>query len=838
MSSTAATGFSVYDADENNRTPSGGMLQPRKRAHARHSPPVPAVPFAEGPITSQTLPRRDRLYTIHEPRAWWDNPPRRTRSLSLLTRPKLQGVLTMHTVCTLIDAADVDSRGGLSIMALQSSTPCASTARLVYQHGTAPGGDEGQSLTSRSAGIARTQSSSISEHARRRAQTGAWCTMADEDSTDTSLSSVECPPYGHRSRLSPHTTFSTPHPPALDLALQRRLTTISAPIAPPSPHSDVSLRTSANTPARTGVACLRTLPDLSPTAMEATMSTSAGTIRTIQARLSPTHSPFQSPPDSPSLSASGSSVSSFPSASSSFFNSAAASPPHEPVPHPVEETLIIPSLTLPALIRANQLQGPVTRLLVLGPPDVATAALFVDNPDALDPNAWVYEDGFRVLRMSTEWREHTDNDSNDNDSNSERWNIELVALGEDVHQLDIAAIEDRILAPFRSVVALLAPPLLSSAHEELLTALLMDHDVPLYTALLVVSPSLPASTHPSSSNASLSASNCVTLDSALPSIAPPNSSSNVSISDSAPDPPAPTPEVDIPETLRRLVPVIVLVPNPEPTPSAAHHRRDRSRSRALRALVARGGRRPVRGHGRGRFPPSPSTRAPPTTRCLRAGVPPPPRRPLRRPEKAPLPLVMRLTEKGPGQPYAHADPLHLPSLLALVRDVVRAWAGGGRVGYGRRRYGWGWKERWWESDSESERVAEGVGVRGGGAGRGGGGGGGIVRPGKGSVVRRRSGVCLARAPLHRSTAVLPVACRFPYAPSTSPLLHLRAHTGRHRRLVFLAVLGPGLDPRGFGWSQEEAEGRIDAMWCGGACGGRGGLEVSGPVDVGCGRHGR
>ncbi|KAJ7839003.1 hypothetical protein B0H14DRAFT_1077331 [Mycena olivaceomarginata] len=27
------------------------------------------------------------------------------------------------------------------------------------------------------------------------------------------------------------------------------------------------------------------------------------------------------------------------------------------------------------------------------------------------------------------------------------------------------------------------------------------------------------------------------------------------------------------------------------------------------------------------------------------------------------------------------------------------------------------------------------------------------------------------------------------------------------------------------------------MWCGGACGGRGGLEVSGPVDVGCGRCG-
>jgi hypothetical protein len=292
------------------------MLQLRKRAHARHSPPVPAVPFAEGPITSQTLPRPDRLYTIHEPRAWWDNPPRHTWSLFLLTRPSFRGCvhsflprppasLTSMDRCTYvithldgrrclrctgsvryvppsqspIPQAFINSRNpdsaahrcrrrrfqgwlvdygapGPTVCCpragtpfhrtsafLWSSTPCASTARLVHQHGTAPGGDEGQSLTSRSAGIARTQSS---EHARWRAQTVVWCTMADEDSTDTSLSSVECPPYGHRSRLSPHTTSSTPHPPALDLALQRRLTTISAPIAPPSPHSDVSLRTSAN----------------------------------------------------------------------------------------------------------------------------------------------------------------------------------------------------------------------------------------------------------------------------------------------------------------------------------------------------------------------------------------------------------------------------------------------------------------------------------------------------------------------------------------------------------------------------------------------------------------
>ncbi|KAJ7349625.1 hypothetical protein DFH08DRAFT_1079046 [Mycena albidolilacea] len=527
------------------------------------------------------------------------------------------------------------------------------------------------------------------------------------------------------------------------------------------------------------------------------MSTSAGAIRTIHARLSPTHSPFQSPPDGPSLSASGSSVSSFPSdASFFFFSSAAASPPHEPVPHPVEETLIIPSLTLPALIRPKQLQGPLTRLLVLGPPDLATAVLFVDNPDALDPNVWVYEDGFRVLCTSKD---------NDNHSNSnERWNIELIALGEDVHQLDIAAIEDRILAPFRSVAALLAPPLLSSAHEEeLLTSLLMGHEVPLYTALLVVAPSRSTSTHPSSSSASSLASNSVTLDSALPSIAPPNSSS---VSNSAPDPPALTTEVDIPEILRRLVPVIVLVPDPEPTPSAAHHRRDRSRSRsrsrsptnadtdmdmytdmdmdlgadaaaapndtaATLALPASASglgldapptaRLPTRPRHAARertatYPrtttaadvtstatalTSPHTRTPsalrralrpPALRVLRAaaaarfvrwwragGVDPyaadsrPARHhhrhvhralhdasapgsplrlavPLQRAEKAPLPLVVRLTEKAQApvppapsfarvhvQPYAHADPLHLPSLLALVRDVVRAWAGAG-----------------------------------------------------------------------------------------------------------------------------------------------------------------
>jgi hypothetical protein len=130
---------------------------------------------------------------------------------------------------------------------------------------------------------------------------------------------------------------------------------------------------------------------------------STGTV-TLHPHLSLISSPFQSPPDSLSVSASGTSVSSFPLVSSSFFSSAAASPLYEPAPHPVEETLVIPSLTIPApLIHLKQVQGPLTRLLVLGSPNVATTALFVANPDALNPNARVHEDGFRVLRESTEW---------------------------------------------------------------------------------------------------------------------------------------------------------------------------------------------------------------------------------------------------------------------------------------------------------------------------------------------------------------------------------------------------------------------------------------------------
>ncbi|KAF7342990.1 hypothetical protein MVEN_01729100 [Mycena venus] len=578
-------------------------------------------------------------------------------------------------------------------------------------------------------------------------------------------------------------------------------------------------------------------PILSPAAMEAaTMSTSADTIRTLHARLSPTHSPFQSPPDSPSLSASGSSVSSFPSVSSSFFfSSAAASPPHEPAPPPVEETLIIPSLTLPALlISPKQPKGPLIRLLVLGPSDAAAAALFVDNPDALDPNAWVYEDGFRVLRTSTEWREprvdvdaHAIDDTPGYDlSNShgtERCNVELVALGEDIHQLDVSAIEQRILDPFRSISALLAPPLLSSSHEEeLLTALLAGPEVPLYTALLVVPPSLPIPTrspHPpslsetSSASGSTPASASATLDSTtLPSIAPtPNSSSNASVSVPYNSADANT-DIDIdtiPETLRRLVPVIVLAPDPAAsahdthsgsssdtnadadagddegnpiaddttididlpsvsslTPRSAHApgtrtasaprpptrtratwppraaptlhtrrtpppslRRALRSSRALRADAAAcfvrwwraGGVDPYTGAGAeldGRVRgPAPAHAAYGVSEPQADPAPASPQHlhgpPIRLavhmrgrglPEKAPLPLALAgAGHLHPGSkpplgyaraPYAYHDPLHLPSILLLARDVVRAsWAGAGAKKGEGQGGGWRWGPR-------------------------------------------------------------------------------------------------------------------------------------------------
>ncbi|KAJ7845683.1 hypothetical protein B0H13DRAFT_2409297 [Mycena leptocephala] len=224
--------------------------------------------------------------------------------------------------------------------------------------------------------------------------------------------------------------------------------------------------------------------------MEAgSMSTSTDTIRTLHTRQpSPSRSPTPSPPDSPSLSASGSSVSSFPSVSSSFFfSSAAASPPHVPqLEDPGENNghLIIPELIY---IREEKVNGPTTRLLVLGPRAATTAALCVDNP-----NGWVVEkDGLRVLRAEAAWRDY-DAHVHDKSISKSSGTLELVSLGEDVHQLSLPTTTHRILTPFRAIGPLLAPPVLSSpdraAEGALLRGILAGVGVPIYRAFVVLLP--------------------------------------------------------------------------------------------------------------------------------------------------------------------------------------------------------------------------------------------------------------------------------------------------------------------------------------------------------------
>ncbi|KAF8130883.1 hypothetical protein K438DRAFT_2032156 [Mycena galopus ATCC 62051] len=460
----------------------------------------------------------------------------------------------------------------------------------------------------------------------------------------------------------------------------------------------------------------------------ATMSTSASTIRTLHARPSPPHSPSNRPP------------------------TARPSPPRDPSPPPephphlnaVEETLIIPSLTLPALLIGphTRVKGPRTRLLVLGRPDVAATALFADDPDALDANAWVDEGRFRVLRASAQWR------SNSNARGAERHNVELVALGKNIQQLDIPAIENRILEPFRDLSVLLAPPLLSSLHEEeLLTALLSGPEVPLYTALLIVLPSPISYTHPFN-NVSSQLSTCastlrsLTVDStSTVSRSTSASASAFHAAGHAAAPRASLPESDIGvilDTLRRLVPVVVLAPEPvpanhprfdsqsrsdadsdeeedegaPPTPesrSRSHSRlplllRRRNRrstspsscvcprsARMLCAVVARGGGDPYAKVDV--TPPESGYLHDPHANAPRGDQDPAPlprlavhlRRPRAETEKArahfPFLGAYGYAHQNQNQKHvyayrnvrADADPLHLPSLLALAREVVRAW---------------------------------------------------------------------------------------------------------------------------------------------------------------------
>ncbi|KAJ6511851.1 hypothetical protein DFH09DRAFT_1288398 [Mycena vulgaris] len=345
--------------------------------------------------------------------------------------------------------------------------------------------------------------------------------------------------------------------------------------------------------------------------MEGILSTSADTIRTLTVR--PSRSPTPSPPSSPSLSASGSSVSSFPSVSSSFFfSSAAVSPPHGPA----DNTLIIPSLTLPAPLsftrnpnvkQKQAVRGELTRLLVFGSPQTLLPLnLNVDGgADGPDQNAWVIEDGLRVLRFPVDDRYDSAANSH---SESEPHTIELVSLGDADHidPLAIASITRRILAPFHAVSALLAPPLLSAPHEDdLLIALLAGPQTPLYTALVVcaasdsssgrpqtqsqshadgestpakltVAPSHPTSPpeHPLSLSSSL-ASSLLPGSPPAPPLAPTSASTSTPNPNPTPQPLPQTllhaPPIHVPAALRALIPVLVLPPPPPPssTPTPA-----------------------------------------------------------------------------------------------------------------------------------------------------------------------------------------------------------------------------------------------------------------------------
>lgn len=150
---------------------------------------------------------------------------------------------------------------------------------------------------------------------------------------------------------------------------------------------------------------------------------------------SPRSSALPSPPDSPS------SVSSFPSVSSSFFfSSAAASPPHPHNHHNHHHIrddicatqLIIPSLTLPTALRRPTPYGQTLgdlKLLVLGTKSAGKhfleGLLLEDNEDVVEVGAWddfwqqddvdAAENGLlprgggvKVLRASTDWVEHRD----------------------------------------------------------------------------------------------------------------------------------------------------------------------------------------------------------------------------------------------------------------------------------------------------------------------------------------------------------------------------------------------------------------------------------------------
>ncbi|CAK5270114.1 unnamed protein product [Mycena citricolor] len=474
---------------------------------------------------------------------------------------------------------------------------------------------------------------------------------------------------------------------------------------------------------------------------EATLSTSLDTVRSIHTRFPPSpsrsrppnrsRSPSPSLPPSPSLSAaSGSSVSSFPSVASSFFFSSAAVSPG-PAHAEEDETLIIPELVLPQpqpRVRVSA-SDVVARLFVVG--DYRAVARSLNGPDGGVEDGGVDEGGsggVHILRVRVgedvedDWSRTGGDGTRDSPGPAHVPMVEVYGV-DSMHELDLVALEHRILAPFYVVSDILAPPVLSG-DKSVLQDILAGPSVPLYTALIVTYPEgdLPAPIDPH-----------VPLSYLIPSL-------------SAHRPPNEDITGFIPATLRSLIPVVPLaLPSPSPpslqdssavqSPSVAHHlilepedsvlgddpdgdviTRTTPQSSAVlaldppRALLSPATLRSLRREAAGLFlawwrrigrqaepspaevspvraiPPDDDALALSLTGSAHSGSAPLPSPAHMRRGTITRRRRVKLTRTPSSSPptspahfvpksfYPHADPLHLPSLFALARGVCGAWA--------------------------------------------------------------------------------------------------------------------------------------------------------------------
>ncbi|THH21410.1 hypothetical protein EW146_g127 [Bondarzewia mesenterica] len=218
-------------------------------------------------------------------------------------------------------------------------------------------------------------------------------------------------------------------------------------------------------------------------------------INTTSQPSSPRSSALPSPPDSPD------SISSFPSLSSSFFfSSAAASPPHShshlDQDRGSTHSLIIPSLTLPSALRPPTPYGKTlgeVRLLILGGEISGSSSLssmlLESNEDVVDVGmSEPTENGF-VQRASTDWIEHRDAHGLEKFEPSN--NIEILELPGYNLNLDLDSVVQSIRSivhgPFDDIARVIDP---HCSPSTLLSNLIASPSTPLYTALIVFTPTL------------------------------------------------------------------------------------------------------------------------------------------------------------------------------------------------------------------------------------------------------------------------------------------------------------------------------------------------------------